>query len=226
MTRTVLAIVAHSDDEVLGCGGTLARHAVEGDRVLAIFLTDGVGARVAGTLKGGNDSVERETARSRAASILEIKTAAQFDFPDNRMDSVALLDIVQEIEGVAASLRPEIIYTHHSGDLNVDHRICNQAVLTAFRPIPNQTVRAIYGFEVGSSTEWQYGGSDAFRPQRFVDISETLKTKMSALRVYATEMRDFPHSRSYDAIEALAHWRGASVGVHAAEAFSVLREIV
>lgn len=223
MTRTILAIVAHSDDEALGCGGTLARHVAEGDRVLAIFLTDGVGARFSGKHK---DADERESARSKAASVLGIQTAAQFDFPDNRMDSVALLDIVQEIEGVAATLNPDTIYTHHSGDLNVDHRICNQAVLTAFRPIPGEAVKAIYGFEVNSSTEWQFGGTDPFRPQRFVDISQTLDTKMAALHAYETEMRDSPHARSYDAVRALAGWRGASVGLRAAEGFSVLREIV
>jgi N-acetylglucosamine malate deacetylase 1 len=222
MAKTILVIAAHSDDEALGCGGTMARHAALGDTVHVLFLTDGVGAR--------GDAPPQARARVAAAkNAMEILGAAsmtQLDFPDNRIDTVALLDIVQAIEAKAIPLAPDIIYTHHGGDLNVDHRMCHQAVLTAFRPMPGQSVRAIYGFEVASATEWGFGSVSDFVPQRFVDISTTLAKKMAALDAYSDEMRDFPHPRSQEALHALATWRGATVGCAAAEAFSVIRDVI
>lgn len=219
MGREILVIAAHSDDEALGCAGTIARHTAEGDRVQVIFLTDGVGAR-------GSDTPEvqaRLRAAEAATTLLGVDAVTQLSFPDNRIDSVPLLDVTQAIEQATETLRPETIYTHHSGDLNADHRMCHQAVLTAFRPMPNASVQAIYGFEVASSTEWAFGTSDPFHPQHFVDISSTLDRKMQALDAYEAEMRAFPHPRSKEAIRALAIWRGASVGLEAAEAFTVIR---
>jgi len=224
MARSVLLVAAHSDDEALGCGGTLARHARDGDQVHLIFLTDGVGARKQSTKD--EDAEYRGAACEKAAGILGVASVKQFSFPDNQMDGVPLIAIVQKIEEYATELCPQIVYTHHAGDLNVDHQLCNRAVLTAFRPSPGQTVRSIYSFEVPSATGWNPGADSGFRPQRFVDISSTLEIKERALRAYDEEMRNFPHARSYDALVALARWRGASVGVPAAEAFAVLREII
>jgi LmbE family N-acetylglucosaminyl deacetylase len=162
-----------------------------------------------------------------AAEILGANPPHFLEFPDQRLDSVPLLGIVQSIERIAASVRPDIVYTHSASDLNVDHRLACAAVLTAFRPIPGQSVSAIYGFEVLSSTEWNFGApSGSFQPARFVCISDVLKHKISALEAYDEEIRDFPHPRSYDAVRALAALRGSTVGVKAAEAFSVLREVV
>lgn len=221
MNRVVLVIVAHSDDEALGCGGTIARHAREGDEVHLVILTDGVGARQ--TTNGDNAASRRQKACDEAARILGIKSVMQFNFPDNQMDSIPLLSVTRQIETVAKNVQPDIVYTHHSGDLNIDHQICNRAVLTTFRPFPGQTARAIFGFEVASATGWLPGG--AFEPQHFVDITETIEIKMAALRAYSDEMRESPHVRSYDALQALARWRGALVGVNAAEAFYVLRQV-
>ena len=138
-----------------------------------------------------------------------------------------LIEIAQAIERLAAPLQVETIYTHSVGDLNLDHRLTCAAVLTAFRPVRGQSVSAIYGFEILSSTEWNFGASNvAFQPTRFVCISDVLRHKIEALEAYSEEMRDFPHPRSYDAVRALAALRGATVGVEAAEAFSVLREVV
>ncbi|WP_308916534.1 PIG-L deacetylase family protein [Jannaschia sp. LMIT008] len=217
MPRDVLVVAAHSDDEALGCGGTIARHAGAGDRVRLLFLTDGVGAR------GDGGAAPRRDAARAAAAVLGAADVVQLDFPDNRIDAVPLLDVVQAIEGAAGA--PDLIYTHHGGDLNVDHRICHRAVLTAFRPMSGSPVRAILGFEVASSTEWAFGTPDPFQPQHFVDIAATLDAKMRALDCYAAEMRDFPHPRSARALRALAEWRGASVGLAAAEAFTVIRQI-
>jgi LmbE family N-acetylglucosaminyl deacetylase len=216
----ILAVVAHPDDEALGAGGTLARHVAEGALVTSVFLTDGVGAR------GSNDAAVNARARAahEAAKLLGCSKPHFFSYPDNRLDEVALLDVVQPLERLIQECRPDVIYTHHGGDLNVDHAICYRAVMTACRPLPGSNVRHIYGMEVASSTEWALDGS-SFQPTRFVDISATIKAKRLALDAYADEMRPAPHPRSFEAIEALAHWRGATAGVDCAEAFTVLRSI-
>ena len=222
MSETVLAIVAHPDDEVLGAGGTLARHAASGDEVHIVFLADGVGAR-------GNDkpAADRRAKAARlAASLLGAREPEFLGFPDNRLDQVDLLDIVQAVEGVVAKIAPHTIYTHHAGDLNIDHGLCHRAVLTACRPLPGSTVRRIYAMEVPSSTEWSPPSPvSTFVATCFVDITEMQKTKRRALEAYAEELRVFPHPRSIEAIDALATWRGSSAGLRAAEAFMVVREI-
>jgi LmbE family N-acetylglucosaminyl deacetylase len=222
MTDTVLAIVAHPDDEVLGAGGTLARHAARGDQVHLLFLADGTGAR------GGGEgaSARRAQAARTAASALGAGEPSFLQFPDNRLDRIDLLDIVQAIEPRIRKIAPGTIYTHHAGDLNIDHVLCCRAVLIACRPLSDSSVRRIYGMEIPSSTEWNSpGGTGAFVPRRFVDISATAVAKRRALEAYVEEMRPFPHPRSFEAIEALAAWRGASAGLNAAEAFTVIREI-
>lgn len=222
MTTSVLAIVAHPDDEVLGAGGVLARHAQAGHAVHIAFLADGVGAR--GADKAAAD--RRAQAARAAASCLGARDPIFMGFPDNRLDSVDLLDITQAIEKIVAQMQPDTVYTHHAGDLNIDHTICHRAVLTACRPLPGATVRRIYGMEVASSTEWAApAGGEAFVPARFVDISSVISIKKRALAAYAEEMRPFPHPRSYEAVDALARWRGATAGFHAAEAFVVLRDL-
>lgn len=226
MSEHVLVIAAHPDDEVLGCGGTIARHRADGDQVSLLFLADGVGAR-GDTSARTAELPARRAAGDAAAELLGATAPIYLDFPDNRLDTVALLDLVQAVERVAAEIRPGRVYTHHGGDLNIDHRICHQAVLTAFRPMAGQTARAIYGFEVPSSTEWMFGATGlAFLPGHFVDVSAHLPAKIAAMRCYEMEMRPFPHPRSAEAIEALARWRGATVGCTAAEAFTVIRQIV
>ena len=146
------------------------------------------------------------------------------DLPDNRLDSVPLLGITQRVEALIEQYQPDTVLTHHAGDLNIDHRRVHQAVMTACRPQPGHPVRTILCFEVPSSTEWQVpGGGEPFVPNWFEDITETLPQKLKALEAYAMEMRDWPHTRSIEAVEHLARWRGATVGVEAAEAFMVAR---
>lgn len=226
MSNRVLVVAAHPDDEVLGCGGAIARHRAGGDEVTTLFLADGVGSRDESS-GGATDPAIRRAAGNAAAEVLGAAPPIYLDFPDNRLDTVALLDVARAIERVAAEFRPDRVYTHHCGDLNIDHRVCHQAVLTAFRPMPGQTVRAIFGFEVPSSTEWAFGGREtAFQPNHFVDISSFMAAKAAALRCYEMELRPFPHPRSARMIEALAGWRGAIAGCEAAEAFTVIRQIV
>lgn len=221
MSGVVLACVAHADDEVLGCGASLALHAAHGDKVHIAIMADGVTSRETAS---ASQRKERHEAANRAAEALGAQPPILFGFEDQRLDQTALLDLTRSIEGLARQLRPTIVYTHHADDLNADHRAVCQATLTAFRPVPGQTVRAIYAFETLSSTEWAFS-TPAFRPNRFVDVSSVMPQKRDALRCYEMEMRPFPHSRSFQAMEALATLRGASVGVPAAEAFEVLLSI-
>jgi LmbE family N-acetylglucosaminyl deacetylase len=142
------------------------------------------------------------------------------------LDAIPRLELVKLAERHVADIRPDIVYTHHAGDLNVDHRRVHEAVVTACRPQANCTVRRLLFFEIPSSTEWQVpGAAPAFLPNWFVDISAVLEAKMLALRAYHAEMRRWPHPRSYKGVSHLARWRGASVGCEAAEAFILGREI-
>ncbi len=221
----VLACVAHPDDEILGCGGTLARHAAAGDQVAICIVADGVRSR------SENPRQEQEVRERRDASFIAARiigaTSVKFlDFEDQRLDSRPILDITQAIERVIAEIGPDVIYTHHDSDLNRDHCAVAEAVITATRPVPGQKTRAIFGFEVLSSTEWAFGAAArSFAPSRYVEISTWLDAKVAALEAYAYEMRSFPHARSIKAVRALAQYRGANVGVSAAEAFSVYREV-
>lgn len=225
----VLVIAAHPDDEALGCGGVIARHADAGDRVHVVFLADGVtGRQDAPDLDALADALRRrEDGAAAAARILGAEPPVFHRLPDNRLDGVPLIDLAKLVEREVARVEPDIVYTHHGGDLNIDHRLTHQAVLTACRPLPGSPVRAIYAFEVPSSTEW--GGAmtgGGFAPTRFVDIAGQLQRKLEALACYGDEMRPFPHPRSREAVEALVRLRGAASGLDAAEAFMVVREIV
>jgi LmbE family N-acetylglucosaminyl deacetylase len=213
-------VVAHTDDEALGCGGTIARHAAEGDSVFAVFMADGVTSRAQADQ---NDLASRNCAAENARKILGIRENFYLALPDNRLDSLPLIEVIQHLEPIISKLKPSIIYTHHHGDLNVDHRITHQAVLTACRPMPGSSVQAIYAFEVMSSTEWATPIADPFVPNHYVDISDQLGTKLEALKAYEMEMRETPHSRSVEHLVHLARHRGYTVGVTAAEAFVTVR---
>jgi LmbE family N-acetylglucosaminyl deacetylase len=217
-----LVVAAHPDDEILGCGGTVARHVAEGDSVKLLIMTDGVSSRL---ITKQLDKINRTKALKSAAKILGVQNFVQFNLPDNQMDTVPLLEIVKTIEPIIQKERPDIVYTHHAGDLNVDHRKTLAAVLTACRPQPSLSVRQIYGFEILSSTDWSAPQTNQFSPNLFVDISNYLKTKLKALKAYKKEMKPAPHSRSYQHVEILARHRGNSIGFYAAEAFMIIRDL-
>jgi LmbE family N-acetylglucosaminyl deacetylase len=226
--KTVLVFAAHPDDELLGCAGTIARHAGNGDAVHVIIMAEGATSR--GAVRSRADHLEElerlRQAANEAGAILGVRSVDVLDFPDNRMDSCDLLDVTKSTERVISDRDPHIVYTHHVGDVNVDHRITHQAVYTACRPLPGSRLERILTFETVSSTEWMPAGSgSAFLPNWFVDISGTIERKMQALSVYRSEMRAWPHPRSARALDHLARWRGSSIGVEAAEAFILLRMI-
>ena len=218
--RSVAVIVAHPDDEVLLAGGAMARHAEAGDTVRTLFLATGAAAR------GGRQTAYIKKLRAqaaRAAKVLGTAPPSFCDFPDNRMDTVPLLEVVQAVEAFLTKASATVIYTHHAGDLNIDHRIVHQAVMTACRPLPGSTVHQIYSGEGLSSTEWS--PVDRFTPTAYVGIARFLDRKLQALNCYEDEIRDFPHPRSIEAVRALAMLRGAEAGLAAAEAFCLVRDI-
>ena len=221
MAETVLVVAAHADDEALGCGATMARHHAAGDAVHVVFMTDGVGSRP-GQLPA--DVLQRQQARDRALAILGVQSMQTFAWPDNQMDSVPLLQIVQPLEAVIARLAPRTVYTHHLGDLNIDHRITAQAVLTACRPVPGTSVQEILSFEVLSSTEWAMPELQPFVPTVVVDAQPGWPRKLAALAAYGDELRPAPHSRSLAHVEALAVHRGHAVGL--GRAFMQLRRVL
>lgn len=219
MTKNVLVVAAHSDDEALGCAGTIAKHVAQGNKVHLLFMTDGVGARNINNKK----AYERIITAQNVARILKVCSVTNLDFPDNKMDSVPLLDIVKEIENLIERIQPEVIYTHHIGDLNIDHQITHKAVLTACRPQPGYSLKEIYAFEILSSTEWQTAGLLPFCPNVYVDITDYLEKKIEVLGIYEEEMRQPPHSRSIENAIRLNAIRGNSVGMEYAEAFTLVR---
>jgi N-acetylglucosamine malate deacetylase 1 len=227
LMRAILVVAAHPDDEVLGCGGTLARLADAGAQVHVAFLADGVSSRD-GTSSAdmAAELAERRAAAKRACAILGASGVSFDDFPDNRLDTVPRLQVIRSIEALIRHHRPDTVFTHHAGDVNIDHRCIHDAVIAACRPQRAHPVRTLLCFEVASSTEWQLPGSGAaFTPNWFVDISASLERKLSALEAYAAELRDWPHPRSLRGVEHLARWRGATVGVDAAEAFVLGRQL-
>ena len=228
MNKIIVVIAAHPDDEVIGCGGTIAKHIEDKDEVHVLIMSKGVLSRH--TVNSDTNSInEVETNienAHKANHILGCNSVKIENFPDNRMDSVDRLDIIKCIEDFLEEKKPEIIYTHNCNDLNVDHRRIHEAVVTACRPQPSQSTKMLLFFEISSSTEWQSpNNGPGFIPNWYVDITSTLGKKRQALEIYNSEMREWPHARSIKGIEYLAHYRGASVGVEAAESFIVGRVI-
>lgn len=224
--KTFLIIAAHPDDEVLGCGATAARLIRQGYIGYSLILGEGITSRddLRDPIKREKELSTLKIKAAKANHVLGIKETRVLDFPDNRFDSVALLDIIKCIEKTLARIKPELVFTHFADDLNIDHRVTFQAVLTATRPKTGQSVKQLLSFEIPSSTDWAFG--TAFVPNLFFNVSATLKCKMKALLHYDSEMAAFPHPRSPENIEAAAIRWGAAAGLKRAEAFIQIRTIV
>ncbi|QKJ67894.1 PIG-L family deacetylase [Deefgea piscis] len=223
MKNKVLVIAAHPDDEILGCGATIAKHISDGDEVHVAILAQGLLSRE--DEENISLSVLYEAAH-KANLILGVSSLHLHDFPDNQMDSIPRLQVAKKIEGLLNLVKPNMVYTHWVGDVNIDHQRIHEAAIIACRPYPGQSVKKLLFFEIASSTEWQLPSSaPMFNPNWFVDSTLHLKTKIEALECYFSELREWPHPRSVKAITHMAHWRGATVGVDSAEAFILGRGI-
>lgn len=224
----VLVVAAHPDDEVLGCGGTMARHADEQHEVHVAILGEGISSRYASRDAAPSAGIEKLQADARtAAATLGARAVSFGGLADNRFDQVALLDIVKIVERWIQEYRPDAIYTHHPGDLNVDHGLTFRAVLTATRPgASGAPVADLYAFEVPSSTDWAFDRiAPAFRPSVFVDISPGLDRKIAAMQCYESERRDAPHPRAPEILRATAARWGSVAGMRYAEAFELIRSL-
>jgi len=214
----ILILAAHPDDETLGCGGTIKRLSKEDNYIKLVTFTDGEGSRTS----GGKISYDRNVLLEKVCKKLGINDYSFGKFPDNKMDSVPLLDICKFIEE-NINFEPDIIFTHHRNCLNIDHQIVYRATLTAFRPQHGKK-HVIYSYFVPSSTD--YNPFNDFRGNVYYDIENEIKDKLECLKIYDNEMRDYPHTRSYENVYNLAKVVGSSVGLKYAEKFELVRTVI
>jgi LmbE family N-acetylglucosaminyl deacetylase len=223
--KKILIVAAHPDDEILGCGGTISRLVKEGAKAYTLILGEGITSR---DKKRNRDKREKEIQKlkqqiKKANEMIDVSKVFTFDLPDNRFDSISLLDIVKKIEEIKKQVKPDVVFTHFRNDLNIDHKKTYEAVITATRPMKDETVKTIYSFEVLSSTEWNY--PTTFSPNVFFDISDTIDNKIQAMKCYKNELRNFPHPRSIETIKSNAQTWGSKIGCKYAEAFELVRSI-
>lgn len=228
-TKKVWVVCGHPDDEVLGCGGTIAKLVDKGNEVRVLIAAEGETSRQETRNKKDvqNELNSLIDSARKANKILGTEKIDFLNLPDNRLDSIDRLDLIKKLEAIKTEYEPDEVYVHHIGDVNIDHRRLHEAIVTACRPFPGQNASSLLSYEVNSSTEWQTPGSGPmFQPNYFVDISDQLERKIKALQCYNQEIRNWPHARSCKAVEYLARWRGSQIGVKAAEAFCLLRCII
>lgn len=220
--KNVLVVAAHPDDELLGLGGTLIKHRLAGDSVYCIIIGEGLMSR-----NTANQAELQELYRhaQNAGAIIGFKGMTFEHFPDNAFDTVSLLKIAKVVEDHLERTRPDIIYTHHEYDLNIDHRLTFEAVLVACRPYQTFAPQEIYTFETLSSTEWHSKDHKQFAPDTYINISSTIDQKIEALKEYQSELRPYPHARSIEGIRIRAQYRGLESHLPYAEAFMTIRRI-
>jgi N-acetylglucosamine malate deacetylase 1 len=217
----ILVLATHPDDEVLGCGGSMARHSARGDRVEVLVATRGTPEKYS---QDQVDSLRKELEAAHA--VLGVSTAHFLDFPAPKLDTVPVCELADSIGAVLSTVQAEVIYLPHRGDLHSDHRAVFAAAMVAVRPIAGNGVRRVLCYETLSETEWAASVvEEAFLPTVFTDISDFLEKKKQALACYRSQVKEFPHPRSLQGVEALARLRGSTAGVGAAEAFQLIREM-
>ncbi|KAB2910068.1 MAG: PIG-L family deacetylase [Kofleriaceae bacterium] len=217
----VLVIAAHPDDELLGVAGTIARHVADGDEVTCVVCSEGATTRYEQSAVN-----ELQACGQRAAALLGVREIRFLGMRDQHLDAQPILDVIQAIEVVVRELTPTTVYTHHWGDVNRDHKVVNEAVMVACRPVGESYPRSVLLFETPSSTEWSWPDpATAFVPQHFVDITSTVDRKLEAMACYTSELRAAPHPRSLEALRSRAAYWGQIVGRAYAEAFVVARHV-
>lgn len=212
--KRVLIVAAHPDDELLGIGGTIAKHVQNGDIVHSIVMCEGESLRY-------KVNVGQDDAMKRAASILGIEKIQHLTFPDQKLDTFTLTEIIRPLEEISEAFKPNIIYCQFGGDINMDHKLLFEAANVAFRPI-NPWIEEFYTFYTLSSTEWAYPRT--FEPNTWVDITNTLEKKIEAFSCYTSEIREYPHPRSIEAIKNAAGFWGNMCCMDKAEPFVLIRK--
>ena len=228
MPSPVLVLAAHPDDETLGCGGTIRKLSDQGHPIMLITFTDGEGARISTNYIDTNHTnppEDRNQLLPQVCQVLGISQWVSGTFPDNRMDSVDLLDLVKFIEDTLTQyqFKPQIIFTHHPDCLNIDHSLVYRATVTAFRPQKGRSIR-IYSYFVPSSTD--YNPLANFRGNVYFRLNDSqVAAKQEALRIYNQEMRRYPHTRSYRNLNHLNNVWGSEIGTKNAEKFQLIRQV-
>jgi LmbE family N-acetylglucosaminyl deacetylase len=217
MNKRVLVIATHPDDELLGCGGTIARHVAEGDTVQSIIVCEGE------SLRYKDNSVNQSIYIENARIALGVEKVHALKFPDQRLDTFCLVDIITPIEKIVREFQPQIVYCQYGGDINHDHKVVSEAAQVALRPVES-CIEEIYAFYTVGSTEWPF--SPTFIPDTWVDIKEYLDKKIEAFSHYKSEIREYPHPRSVKSLENLAYFTGNQCCMEAAEAFMTMRRVV
>jgi len=213
----ILVIGAHPDDETLGMGGTIVKHTFNGYTVHVLIVTDGSSSQY----ENYSEMINRKKAEAEnAMDILGVKKIEFNTLPDMKLDTVPHVEINSLIEKKVRSFQPDIVYTHHWGDINKDHRLVFQSTMVSVRPTPHQSVKEIYTYETPSSTEWSSPElNNVFKPNIFTDISECIEKKIDAVKCYKSELRPYPHPRSLEAIRVYNNKYGIEIGVEFAERF-------
>jgi LmbE family N-acetylglucosaminyl deacetylase len=221
----ILAVIAHPDDEILGCGATLRRLADEGHDVYTVVLCSKADARY-------DRPAEIERIAAEAARIVGVRDSMNFDFGNVQFNVAPHIELVSKIESAILRFRPEWVFTLHPSDLNIDHRVCYEATMAAVRlpqrlstDLPVTMIRKVLLCEVLSSTDWSLPAGPQFHPNTFFDVSSSFERKIEALEHFTGAMKPSPHSRSIENVRHLAHMRGAQIGVELAEAFELVREV-
>lgn len=218
--QNILVVAAHPDDEVIGVGGTILHHASAGDAVYVAVLTEGTSAQYP-------DDWEQIAARKReqtlkVAELLGVTKVFSGDFPELRLDALPIFEITRFLEKVVAQVKPDIVYTHHFSELNRDHRTAYEATTVSVRPFALPSLKRLLCYQVDTLEHWGHGPSQY---NVYTDITKTLETKLEAMAIYETEIREHPHPRSLEAMRQIAYRNGAAVGLRAAEIFQLVLEV-
>ena len=228
-SKRILVVAAHPDDEVLGCGATIAKEVAHGADVRIVIMQDGVTVRYKRiTQKAKRELKQLYRDSVEAGAILGVpENKITFGhFPCSALNTVPFGTLRKYLTDIVQGFKPDVVYTHHHGDYNPEHNIVNEAVVFTTRPCPGEHIpREVYTFEVPSSTEWADQSKSPFMPSVFVDVKATIDKKIRAMEAYTTEIRDFPHPRSPAALRVVAQYRGVQAGLHYAEAFHQVRAI-
>jgi LmbE family N-acetylglucosaminyl deacetylase len=218
----ILVVAAHPDDEVLGVGGTILKHKAKGDKVCWLVVTN--------IFESQGFSKERVESRQeeivRVAEMLGIDKVVKLDYPTMTLSTSSIISMVPRISDVFREFKPEVIYCHNRSDAHSDHRIIFDAVMACTKSFRYPFIKQVLMYEVLSETEFGPALAEkAFLPNFFVDISGFLTQKLEIMKLYESELDEHPFPRSLKNIEALATYRGASVGVQYAEAFQLIKYI-
>lgn len=228
-SKKILVIAAHPDDEVLGCGGLIAKECDNENKVKVIIIATGKSSRYeehTAYIQNEIEGLYKESANALNILGVDSKDIVFGNFPDQKIDTIPILDIINFLKKIIQEYKPDIVYTHHSGDYNNDHKIVFDATLFTCRPYHGEHYPSeLYSFEVLSSTEWAYQKIMPFNPTVYINIKEQIERKKKAMSAYKSELKDYPHPRSEKGVENLAMKRGNEISIEYAEAFELIRKI-